>query len=472
MLAALLAVSACEISTSSAQPAAATRSVPNPVDKPPYTAAISHPRADPYYPAEGSTSLDALHYGLDLTWDGDRRELTGTATIRFRATRDESRISLDLLSALHVAGTTLDGATVPRHHSGHKLSIAAGALTANSRHTLVIRYRGKPHPVAAPATRKDIPDLGWTVQPNGQAWTLQEPFGAFTWYPVNDQPSDKAFYDITWHTKSAWRGVSNGQLISDTTAGGQRAMHWRLNSPASSYLVTAAIGPYRPYEQTGPHGLPITYWVRDADTDRLSVLRQTPALLRWLEARVGPYPFDRIGVVVAPTDSSVETQTMVTIGPGVLKSPFGEPTLLHELSHQWYGDAVTPYTWNDLWLNESFAMYLEIRWEIAHYGTGAYWHRTLNREDQKLRRRYGPPDRYDRTQFASLNVYYCGARMLYRLQSMLGKTRFAAVLRNWPQQRRFGSADTSDWINYLDRTTHRNLRPFAHNWLDSKKSPA
>jgi aminopeptidase N len=438
---------------------------------PPGTA-HSQPRRDSYYPGVGTTSIDALHYGLDLTWDGARRLLSGTAAIHFRATHDESKISLDLLSALHVARVRLDGSVVKAVHSGHKLTVTTGAIKRHSHHTVEITYQGRPHPVAAPTTRRDVPNLGWTVLADGQAWTLQEPFGAYTWYPSNDQPSDKAYYDITWHTKAAWSGVSNGQLVSDQVASGQRTLHWHLASPAATYLVTAAIGPYHEYQQTGPHGVAISYWVRDVDKARLTTLRQTPALLTWLEAHLGRYPFDRVGVLVAPTQSSVETQTMVTIGPGVLKQPYAAATLTHELSHQWYGDTVTPYTWKDLWLNESFAMYVQIRWSIAHHlGTSNYWHRILDNGDQQLRNRYGPPGAYDRKQFASANVYYCGARMLYRLQSKLGDRVFAKVLRDWPQQHRYQDVDRNEWINYLDHVTGRHLGHFVRYWLTAKKSP-
>jgi aminopeptidase N len=438
-----------------------------------YDAAVSHPRTDPYYPHVGTTTVDVLHYGLDLTWSAPTRRLSGTAAVRFRATQDESKVSLDLAAPLHVSSLDLDGNAVDATHPGHELVITTGALKRNSRHTLTITYSGKPHPVPAPTTRSDIPDLGWTVTSGGQAWSLQEPYGAYTWYPVNDHPSDKAFYDITWHTQPSWHGVSNGDLVSDDLVGGQRVTHWRLTSPAASYLVTVGIGPYQPYHQTGPHGLPITYWVRDADKGVLPLLRQTPAMLRWLEARLGPFPFDRIGDVVVPTNSGEETQTLVTIGPSVLDSSVGRSDLLHEYSHQWYGDEVTPNNWKDLWLNESFAMYIQIRWEATHHVQSMHsWRQELNFYDARLRRKYGPPGEYDPTKFAELNVYFCGARMLDRLHSKLGDTMFGKVLRDWPHREQYDSVDRAGWIRYLDHVTGRNLGPFVRHWLTDKKSPA
>jgi aminopeptidase N len=439
-----------------------------------YAAAVSHPVKDPYYPAEGTTSVDALHYGLDLSWNASTRTLRGVARILFRVTRAESAISLDLEPALHVSSVSLAGRSVSYTHPGHKLRVTTGALGKNSRHTVVIHYAGKARPTAAPTTRNDIPDLGWTVQPDGETWTMQEPFGAFTWYPVNDQPSDKASYDITAHVKRSWRAVSNGRLISNTIAGNERSMHWHLKSPAASYLVTIAIGPYRLYRDVGPHGLPITYWLRPVDNSQLKNLRRTPSMIRWLESKLGRFPFDRIGAVLVPSDSGMETQTMVTIGAQSLADPtFGISNLLHEYAHQWYGDEVTPKNWTDVWLNESFAMYIQIEWMVTHgYASRSAWISYLNQEDQHLRTRYGPPGRYDRRDFASINVYYCGARMLYRLRSMLGTKMLGKVLRGWPPAHRYGNASRAQWIRYLDETTGRNLKHFVHRWLDSTTSPA
>ena len=439
----------------------------------PYTAARSQPRVDPYYPGQGDPSVDALHYGLRLSWDDAAERLTGTATIRFRAPRDENAIRLDLSRHLSVRSVRLDGVVTPADHPGDRLDLATGSLARGSRHTLVVRYAGRPRPTDAPVTRSDFSTIGWTTQPSGQVWTMQEPWGAFTWYPVNDHPSDKAYYDLTVSTKRAWRAVANGALRRNTVAGGRRTMRWHLASPAASYLVTIAIGPYRRYHDRGPHGLPVTYWVRPTDRNALPTLRRTPRMLRWLEHRLGRYPFDRAGAVVVPSASAMETQTLVTMGNQVATRYYGRDDLLHELAHQWYGDTVTPDNWPDLWLNEGFAMYLQIRWEVARGERSMRsWRHYLERTDQQWRDDYGPPGRYDRHSWGSINVYYCTALMLDRLRSKIGPADFRRLLRGWPQQHRFGDVDRHDWVAWLDRVTGRDLGHFVHRWLDSTDSPA
>jgi aminopeptidase N len=439
---------------------------------PSYAAARSHPLADPYYPSAGVTSVDALHYGLDLRWDDAHRVLTGTERLTFRATRSESSVQLDLGAPLQVSQVRLDGAVITSTHSGHVLTMATGPLARDSRHVLRISYAGTPAAVRAPTDRPDLLQVGWTTLKDGEAWSVQEPFGAFTWYPVNDHPSDKAFYDVTLRTKKVWRGVTDGQLRSDTVVGGERAMRWHLGSPAASYLIALDIGPYRLHRDTGPHGLPVSYWVRPQNVGTLRFLRRTPTILGWLEAKLGRFPFRQVGIVLSPTNTAEETQTMVTMGVRVLSNRFGLSDLAHELAHQWYGDEVTPDNWPDLWMNESFAMYIEIRWDATHHiESMKRWRRDLVDSDQLNRDEYGPPGRYHKKQFADDSVYLCGALMLDRLHTMLPHAVFAKVLRNWPRLHRFGTVHRSEWVRYLNRVSGRNLTAFVHRWLDSRRSP-
>jgi aminopeptidase N len=481
LLAAALAA-ATLVSTASAG-AATLHATPTPTrahDAASYEAARSHPREDPYYPAKGDPSVDALHYGLDLRWAPKSRMLTGTATITLRVPAEQSRVQLDLGDPLVVLAVHLDGRAVAFSHPGKDLVVDTGAVLAtDSRHVLTVRYAGTPRPVQAPTDRADIPHLGWTTTKHGEVWTMQEPFGAYSWYPVNDQPSDKAFYDVRISAPKSWVGIFNGRLVSRRTTASRTVTRWHLASPAASYLTTIAIGDYVREKDTGPHGLPITYWVprrdRSAGDPILSELRRTPKLIHWLEGRLGRYPFDRAGVVVVPSDSAMETQTLVTMG-GRLLGDAGHRAfradLLHEFAHQWYGDTVTPDTWPDLWLNEAFAMYTQIRWQVAQgWQTMAQWRRLLRASDGDLRTSDGPPGNYHRAQFGDLCVYYCGALMLDRLRTQLGDGTFSAIWRGWPQQHLSASVDRSTYTAWASARAGRDLGPFLTAWLTSPTTP-
>jgi aminopeptidase N len=437
-------------------------------------AAVSSPREDPYYPAKGDPGVDALHYRLRLSWFPATRTLTGTARIRFRVPVAEDRVQLDLGDPLRVRSVRLDGARKPFSHPGKNLVVRTGPLAADSRHTLVVSYRGTPRPVALPTTRSDSQTAGWTTTRRGEVWTMQEPFGAFTWYPVNDHPSDKAFYDVRIAAPRGMVGIFNGRLTHRKVVHGRTVTRWHLASPAASYLTTIAIGDYVRYRDRGPHGLPISYWLPRRDQRALPELRRTPDLIRWLEARLGPYPFDRIGVVMVPWASAMETQTLVTMGRPLIRDRFGfRSILVHEYAHQWYGDTVTPDNWPDLWLNEAFAMHTEFSWQVSRgWTTWEDLRGFLVDVDGDLRRSDGPPGAYDPRRFAEDCVYLCGALMLDRLSTLLGPELFAQVLREWPQAHRDASVDRGDYIAWLSARTGQDLGPFLTEWLTSPTSPA
>ena len=442
-----------------------------------YEAARSQPIEDPYYPAKGDPSIDALHYGLRLRWAPKARKLKGKATILFRAPVDESRLQLDLGDPLRVRSVRLDGRAVSFSHPGKNLVVNAGRVLAeDSRHTLKIRYQGTPKHVKAPTDRADVPHVGWTVTKRGEVYSMQEPFGAYSWYPVNDQPSDKAFYDARISVPKAMVGIFNGRLVAKRTTSSRTITRWHLSSPAASYLVTIAIGDYVRYRDRGPRQLPITYWVPRRDQSTLPELRRTPKMIKWLQKRLGPYPFDRIGVVIVPNFSAMETQTLVTMG-GRLLSGYGHRAfrsdLLHEYAHQWYGDTVTPDNWKDLWLNEAFAMYTQFRWEVSRgWETMGQVRRYLRETDNESRASDGPPGAYHRQQFASGCVYYCGALMIDRLRAEVGVTKFNDLWRAWPQKHRNDSVNRSTYITWASARSGENLGPFLTDWLTSPTTPS
>ena len=285
--------------------------------------------------------------------------------------------------------------------------------------------------------------------PDSSAYAIQEPYGALTWYPVNDHPSDEALYDVAITVPRGWAGVSSGLLRGTSASGGRVTWRWHAADPTASYLVALGIGRYRRHTATGPHGIPVTYWVRPEDADRtLTLLRKTPRMLAWLEARFGRYPFASAGVFAIPADTGMETQTMVTLGRDL-----PEEDLLHELAHQWFGNSVGPRTWRDVWLNEGFATYAQLLYEQDVLGRPAEATLALFRRlDGRLRREHGPPGRYKRGHFASANVYLPPALLLHEVRRTVGDRRYFALLRAWVQQHRNVEADRALFTSWLAGT--------------------
>ncbi|GAA1947439.1 M1 family metallopeptidase [Nocardioides panacihumi] len=434
-----------------------------------YDDARSTPVEDSVYPDVGDPGVDALHYGLRVSWDPASKTLTGHESLLFRATADADHVQLDLAAAMVPTKVTLDGTAAAYTHPGKDL-VLQRRVRAGHDYTLALDYAGTPTPVPAPSTRRDTPRLGLTVDPDGALWTMQEPYGAFTWYAVNDQPSDKAHYDIDVDAPTPMVGVSNGTLTDRSTSGGRTRTSWHLDEPTASYLVTLAVGDYQETKARSGSGVPISYWTTPDDTELLNNLQAAPPLLDWLEKKLGPFPFDSLGFVLVDSDSGMETQTMITLGRDPSDS---EPdTLVHEMAHQWYGDLVTPSDWRDVWMNEGMAMYLQGAWQDEDWqlppgDSLATW----VPDEISSRRTAGPPGAYKHDHFAELNVYYGPALMWDALRKMVGDAVFWRLVRDWPAARAERSTGRDDYIRWVSQQTGRDLTSFFDRWLMSARSP-
>ena len=453
-------------SSSSAAPAAV-------VDYATWQAGRSTPVAEPMYPQRGNAGLDVLHYGLELDWSPTDKVLTGTATLRVRPVADAAEISLDFIG-LTVDSATVDGVTAAAEAGKEKLTVAA-PVVADKPVTLVVKYHGTPTTVKMPSRRGDADEgLGLHAAKDGSLWTMQEPWGAMTWYPANESPSDEALYDIGVTVPAGWSAVAGG------TPGPVEGQTFRYASadPVAAYLVTLAVAKYRKTTAKGPGGIPLTYWAVPKTHDKqLAVLKKSPQALAWLAKKFGPYPFPTGGVVLVDSISAMETQQMITMGAGSGKwtkqrAEGMEGTLVHEYAHHWFGDSVTPTTWTDLWLNEGWATYAQFLWEQDFYKfSDAVLERFLRESDARLRKKSGPPGKPNPKYFAESNVYICPAAMLKELHDELGDKKFFALATAWVQTQKNTHQDRASFIAFVNKQTGKDFTKLIDTWLDSKTTP-
>jgi aminopeptidase N len=431
--------------------------------------AISEPREDSYYPDVGDPGVDALHYDLALAWDPDARLLTATELLTFRATETDDEFQLDFGEPLEVGKLTVDGKPADFEKVGKDL-VVAHRVRADQRYELELTYSGLPEPVEVPVQRSDFDTTGWTVTDDGETWTMQEPFGAYTWYAVNDQPADKALYDFTLTVPAPWTGVANGELVEVRDEDGARTTTWHLAEPAASYLVTTAFGDFDMTRARSASGVPITYWTPRGESRIVDRLDVTPEAMDWLEDLLGPYPFDTFGTLVVDSSSGMETQTMVTLGD--TRYTLSPEVIVHELAHQWYGDQVTPSDWRDVWMNEGMAMYLQGMWEAKESGITIEEQLDKWAPDERFfRSQSGPPAAYFPDSFGDTNIYYGPALMYQELREMVGDKKFFAMVRGWPEANENGSAGREQFLAYMEQSTGEELTAFFDDWLLGETTP-
>ncbi len=432
--------------------------------------AESETREDSVYPEYGDPLVDALHYDLDLTWTPDDDLLEATETLRFRATGNAKRFQLDFADTFDIDGLTVDGEPVPFEHDGKDLVVAT-PVRADHRYVVQLTYAGTPEAWPAPTNRPDFAQgIGWNITTDHSTWTLQEPYGAFTWYAVNDQPADKALYDFSLTVPDPWTGVANGELTATTEEEGQRTTTWHLAEPASSYLVTVAFDDYTATELESTSGVPITIWVPTDEPAAIGEADYAPEAMDWLEELLGPYPFDTFGIVIVDAEFGMETQTMVTLGDTSYST--SAEVIVHEVAHQWYGDTVSPNDWRDVWMNEGMATYLQLMWQAEEYGGSIDDQMDSIAGAEASDRRYaGPPADYDEDLFGNGNIYYGPALMWHELRERIGDEKFFEVARRWPESQENEASGREEYWAWIEKETGEELTAFFEAWLLAPRSP-
>ncbi len=467
---------------------------------PRYTAGAEG-EGDAYFPYAGNGGYDVLHYDLAVTYSPPapapaplEGELTGVATIDLVAVQDLDRFNLDL-RGMDVQSITIDGKSataVAPPAVGVTVEGAAywhvqddGAriweltiqprpkMKAGQSVRLVIQYGG------TTTQPLDIEEAlyGWVTTRDG-AMVVSEPEGSMTWYPVSDHPTDKATYSFAITVPEGKVAVANGvQAKPAETDAGWTTWFWDAPDQQASYLTTASVGDFDlrdPYTSTS--GVPIIDAVdtkltqSQRDTTNASLALQ-PRMIDFFESKFGPYPFNSFGAIV-DNDSvgyALETQTRP-----VYSGQASQGTVAHELSHQWFGNAVSPQRWQDIWLNEGWATYATWMWTQENGGistqqaynnwyaparTPAYWALPI-----------GDPGPLGL--FAS-QVYNRGAATLQALRVEVGDEAFFEGARLWLERYNDSTGTSEDFQAVYEEVSEQDLDAFFQIWLrDPVKPPA
>jgi aminopeptidase N len=423
---------------------------------------------DPYFPKAGNGGYDVGHYGLRLRYHPGSGRLAGHERIRATATQDLSRFDLDLRT-LHVHDVTVNGDSAATEHHGQELVVTPDHPLADGMSFRVrLHYGGRPRPITDPDDSKE----GW-LHTNDGAVALGEPQGSPAWYPCNDYPTDKATYRIKVTVPEGLRGISNGILVKRHRHHGRASYIWSEDEPMATYLSTVAIGKFR-LDHGQNNGVPSWIAIDPRESDgaaafRLSMLH----ILPFLAGRFGDYPFSATGGIIddgPPVGYALETQSR----PFYPSDP-GGLLVVHEMAHQWFGDAVTPSRWKDIWLNEGFATWSEWLLTERHGGPSAqhkfdelyadhpgsdssFWNPPPGNPG-------GPANLFDAT------IYERGAMTLQALRERVSRATFNQILRDWVADHLYGNVSIPEFIALAEDESGQDLTAFFQAWLYEPGKP-
>ena len=308
---------------------------------------------------------------------------------------------------------------------------------------------------------------------NGRSavYNLSEPTFSSTWYPCNDLPDDKALADIYITNDSVYTSVSNGALVNEEITGGRKTFHWKILYPISTYLIclySSVYVSFTDYYHSDISGdsLPLEYFLFPEHLENgKKDFEEHPKMMKFFSDTFGEYPFmkEKYGVAEFLWQlGAMEHQTITGIGSNFVSGRrFFTDIYVHELAHHWFGDAVGPKTWKDIWLNEGFATYCEALYDENKAGPNALRSTMLSKySDNFSGKLYDPGD-----DLFSKTVYDKGAWVLHMLRWEVGDSTFFKILRNYFEMYKYKSASTDDFKNICEEVSGKNLTRFFDQWV-------
>lgn len=432
-----------------------------------------------------------LHYDVSLVFNRDLSELTRAET------KIDARVLKDSLAVvdLDFAEMPVDSVRVnnePAHYerTPGRLDVSlARPVHAGDQLLVAVAYHGRPADGLILTKDKD-----GNPSATGDNW----PQRVHYWIPSLDHPSAKATVSFNVTFPIGFTAVANGTTIrqewhSDSTISGS----WTQGTPIPPYCMIIAVGKFAVREPSppaygSPFRVPISYYVPPSnEAFALQGFGAAPFALGYFDQLVSPFPYEKLAHIVGATRYGGMENASAIVYPSTLFDPrSAEPlsqrfgirrglveVVAHETAHQWFGDAVTPATWSDLWLSEGFATYFAGLFIERYEGEAAFRDYMNRAQDAYLRYekiRRAPiydTETSDLNKLLNANNYQKAAWVLHALRAQLGEAIFFRGIRLYYDAHKDGNATTEDLRAALERASGRDLRQFFARWIYASGHP-
>ena len=416
------------------------------------------------------TDYDVTFYDIALLIDPVGQTVTGTVTMRAEVVSlSLATAEVDLLDNMTVTAVFNASGALAYTHSADRVTVTLDRMYTNGETFEVsIQYTGTPSASAGA--------FGFnTVAGQHMIWSLSEPFGARSWWPCKDVPSDKAdSVDIAITVPTGLIVASNGNLaavVPDTT---HVTYQWEERYPIATYLVSVAIHPYTTfshwYHPSPSDSMEVQYYVFPGNYDAVQpTYALTVPMIESFASLFGEYPFldEKYGHAEFTWGGGMEHQTITSMGG------WSEYLIAHELAHQWWGDMVTCDDFHHIWLNEGFATYSEALWSEYQYGQERY------HMDMSAAKYFGAgtiyvPDTSDWNRiFHGGLSYNKGSWVLHMLRHVVGDATFSSILQTYYSDvnHQYGTATTEEFRDLCEAVSGMELDWFFQQWIYEEYYP-
>ncbi|MEO0124186.1 MAG: M1 family aminopeptidase [candidate division WOR-3 bacterium] len=427
-----------------------------------------------FYPesvfAESTHSYNVLHYLINLHLPMNSRYLSGAVTVAMRSNLNNLN-QIDLyLSGLSVDSIKVDGISATYAH-------IADTIFVNLPHSYNL---GDSFSVMVGYSGTGTGNMGYLFYQNLHpiSYTLGCPFAEKKWFPCYDRLWDKADYGVEFYitVPDSFTVCATGEYLGKTVSQGYATYHWKHNYPISPYLIHFASSIYKTYSDwfypAPGESIEIKYYLWPEDTIYApTAFSLTTDMIYFYDSLFGDYPFERYGMnVVSPFYyGGMEHQTMSTIHrQWIINNDYYG--MAHELSHQWWGDMITCFGWQNVWLNEGFATYCDALYLERREGHQAFINTMISRltsyfgaENVNPHPIYNPPSNL----IFSWGHSYCkGSWVLHMIRYLCGSdSMWLELLSTYRDSFAYKNASTDDLNRIMNQVLGNNYDWFFNEFV-------
>ncbi|HET9623650.1 MAG TPA: M1 family metallopeptidase, partial [Kofleriaceae bacterium] len=315
-------------------------------------------------------------------------------------------------------------------------------------------------------------------------------------FPCFDEPDNKVPWKVTLDVPSALVAVSNApEASTKDLGGGKKRVKFAPTKPLPSYLIAFGVGPFDVVDAgKSQHGTPVRIVALNGRAaDAKYAAKTSTTVINYLEDYFGmPYPYDKVDMLTIP----------LTVGFGAMENAglitYTETLVLmddkasqerhegwigvaaHELGHQWFGDLVTMDFWNDIWLNEGFATWVQ---QKISQRFEPKWHldqAPLDRRNvaldndslvsaRQIRQPIKSPD--DILTVFDRITYDKGASVLNMFEGFVGPEKFRQGIHDYLTAHAYGNATSTDFVAAISKAAGQDVSPGFATFLEQAGTP-
>jgi len=426
-------------------------------------------------------SIDVLHYRFEVTLNDNNDEIIGKTSISIQFKKSNiKQFRLDLMNqteqrkgkGMMVQSISSNHQTLNYSHAGDSLMIQlAKPSTLDTVITFVIQYKG-------------IPEEGLRIIANkfGDRTFFSENWPNKTryWLPSIDHPYDKATSEFLVKAPSKYQVISNGLLLEESVLGNNTKLtHWKQSVPVSCWLFVLGVAEFAVQQVDQFNGKAIQTWVypQDREAGFADFAEPTKQVLAFYSDYVGPFAYEKLANVQSTVSGGgMETSSAIYYAEKLItgkKEVRLRNVVIHEIAHQWFGNAVTESTWDDAWLSEGLTTFFTLLFIEHAFGHEEYIAGVKNAKNSV----------YDYIKKDSLFsivsnrsaetgavtsglTYQKGAWIMHMLRDKIGEVNFRNGIQAYYKKYFNANATTHDLIAEMENASYQDLEPFFNQWLN------